>query len=80
MKNSSELAFPNYIKAAFDYFDKNKDGNISIHEIEEKFFQGIKQTPTSKMKLQKMFEQIDVDKNGCITFQEFSYMIKGAIC
>lgn len=70
---------PNYIKVAFDYFDKNKDGNISIAEIEEKFFHGIKQTPNSKMKLQKMFEQIDVDKSGFINFEEFSYMIRGVI-
>ena len=70
---------PNYIKVAFDYFDKDKDGSISIPEIEEKFFQGIKQTPNSKMKLKKMFEQIDLDKNGFISFEEFSYMIRNVV-
>ena len=70
---------PNYIKVAFDYFDKDKDGSISVPEIEEKFFQGIKQTPNSKMKLKKMFEQIDLDKNGFISFEEFSYMIRNVV-
>ena len=31
------------------------------------------------MKLKKMFEQIDLDKNGFISFEEFSYMVRGVI-
>ena len=70
---------PNYLKVAFDYFDKDGDGTISIPEVEEKFFQGTKQTPAAKMKLQNMFNQIDINKDGLISFEEFSYMVKGVI-
>ena len=69
----------NYLKVAFDYFDRDGDGTISISEVEEKFFQGTKQTPKTKEKLKKMFNQIDVNKDGTISFEEFSYMIKGVI-
>jgi calcium-dependent protein kinase len=69
----------NYLKVAFDYFDKDKDGTISVAEIEEKFYQSSKQTPATKQKLQNMFNQIDVNKDGFISFEEFSYMIKGVI-
>ena len=70
---------PNYLKVAFDYFDKDGDGTISIPEVEEKFFQGTKQTPAAKMKLQNMFNQIDINKDALISFEEFSYMVKGVI-
>ena len=46
---------------------------------EEKFFQCSKQTPNAKMKLQNMFNQIDLNGDGLISFEEFSHMIKGAI-
>ena len=69
----------NYLKVAFDYFDRDGDGTISISEVEEKFFQGTKQTPKTKEKLKKMFNQIDVNKDGLISFEEFSYMVKGVI-
>ena len=69
----------NYLRAAFNYFDKDNDGTISIPEIEEKFFQSSKQTPNTKTKLQAMFSQIDINNDGFISFEEFSYLIKGVI-
>ena len=69
----------NYLRVAFNYFDKDNDGSISIPEIEEKFFQSSKQTPNTKTKLQKMFSQIDINNDGFISFEEFSYIVKGVI-
>ena len=69
----------NYLRVAFNYFDKDNDGSISIPEIEEKFFQSSKQTPNTKTKLQKMFSQIDINNDGFISFEEFSYVVKGVI-
>ena len=77
--NPNIFSSPTYLKVAFDYFDKDGDGSISIPEIEEKFFQSSKQTPTSRAKLQNMFTQIDVNNDGFISFEEFSYMVKGVI-
>ena len=70
---------PNYLKVAFDYFDKDRDGKISISEIEEKFFPNSKIGTKSRENLQSMFNQMDINKDGFISFDEFSYVIKGAI-
>ena len=70
---------PNYLKVAFDYFDKNKDGNVSINEMEEIFSQNSKLGLRAKEKLQYLFNQIDVNKDGFISFDEFSAVIKGII-
>ena len=70
---------PNYLKVAFDYFDKNKDGNVSINEMEEIFSQNSKLGSRAKEKLQYLFNQIDVNKDGFISFDEFSAVIKGII-
>ena len=70
----------NYLKFAFDYFDTDKNGSISILEIEEKFFQNAKnQSENTRMKLKAMFSQIDVNGDGEISYQEFSNMIKGVM-
>ena len=69
----------NHIKVAFDYFDKNKKGAISLEDLESKFFQHSKPNPDDKVKLQNMFNQIDSNGDGLISFEDFSYMIKGII-
>ena len=69
----------NHIKVAFDYFDKNKKGAISLEDLESKFFQHSKPNPDDKVKLQNMFNQIDSNGDGLISFEDFSYMIKGVI-
>ena len=69
----------NYLRTAFSYFDKDNDGTISVAEVEDKFFQNSKKTPAAKAKLKNMFDQIDLNKDGIISFEEFCYMIKGVI-
>ena len=69
----------NHIKVAFDYFDKNKKGAISLEDLESKFFQHSKPNPDDKVKLQNMFNQIDSNGDRLISFEDFSYMIKGVI-
>ena len=70
---------PNYLKIAFDYFDKNSDGNVSINEMEEIFGQNSNLGSQAKMKLQNLFNQIDINKDGFISFDEFSSVIKSII-
>ena len=68
------------MKFAFNYFDNDKDGTISIQEIENKFYQNLKnQNDENRKKLRAMFDQIDINKDGLISFEEFSNMIKGII-
>ena len=69
----------NYLKVAFDYFDKNRDGNVCINDMEDIFSQNSKLGIKAKEKLQFMFNQIDVNKDGFISFDEFSTVIKGII-
>ena len=70
----------NYLKAAFNYFDDDKNGSICVAEVEAKFFQSSKnKNENTKMQLKNMFSQIDTNGDGQISFEEFSYMIKGII-
>ena len=70
----------NYLKFAFNYFDIDKDGTISIQEIENKFYQNLKnQNDENRRQLRVMFDQIDINKDGVISFEEFSNMIRGII-
>ena len=80
MKNSLELALIQDFLIAFDYFDNDKSGYISIQEIESKFLQSSKnKSDTTKRELKKLFDRIDVNNDGQISFEEFSSMIKDII-
>ena len=68
-----------YLKFAFYFFDKNHNGSISISEIIDKFSETSKLSTKSKEQLVNMFNQIDSNKDGCISFDEFSFFIKATI-
>ena len=70
---------PNYLSSAFSYFDKDNDGSISVEEVEEKFFQCSNKSQSARTKLQAMFNQIDTNKDGIISYDEFSNMMKCVI-
>ena len=67
------------MRAAFNYFDDDGGGTISLDEVEEKFFQNSNQSQKAKEKLRAMFDQIDTNKDGTLSFEEFSNMLKGVI-
>ena len=78
--NPSMFMNENYLMAAFNYFDNDKNGTISVNEVEDKFYQSAKnQNEKTKLELRKMFDQIDANKDGEISFNEFSSMIRGII-
>ena len=78
--NPNIFTSQNYLLTAFNYFDDDKNGNISVTEIENKFFQSSKnKNERTKAELRRMFDQIDSNKDGIISFSEFSSMIKGII-
>jgi len=57
------------IKATFAQFDRNGDGRISIDELEAAMRQCGKQP--SKLEVRMLMNQVDKDKNGVITLDEF---------
>ena len=61
------------LRAAFDVFDKDKSGSISIKELGtmlRTFGQNL-----TKLELIKMIEEIDENKDGTVDFKEFLYLM-----
>ncbi len=56
-------------REAFEIFDKDKDGFITIKELGE-IMKNLGQAPTES-ELQDMINEVDVDGNGNIDFKEF---------
>jgi calmodulin len=56
-------------KEAFEIFDKNKDGYITIKELGE-IMKNLGQSPT-EAELTDMINEVDTDGNGNIDFKEF---------
>jgi calmodulin len=56
-------------REAFEIFDKDKDGYITIKELGE-IMKNLGQTPT-EAELQDMINEVDIDGNGNIDFKEF---------
>ena len=75
--NPSIFTSNNYLKFAFDYFDTNRSESISINEIEAKFYQNSKnKNGETKILIKNLFDQIDINHDGEISFEEFSNMIR----
>ena len=60
-------------KEAFEIFDKNKDGFITIKELAE-IMKNLGQNPT-EAELTDMINEVDADGNGKIDFPEFLTMM-----
>ena len=65
------------IKEAFDLFDADKSGQIDIEELRQALKNlGIE---TKNQTLQKMIADLDTDKSGKISFEEFFEMMGAKI-
>ena len=71
----------NYLRFAFDYFDRDKNGCISFDEIKNIFFINEKNKKDSKAQeqLKKCFQDSDINGNCNLTFDEFIKMTKNII-
>lgn len=56
-------------REAFDMFDKNKDGVIEVTELRN-VMRSLNHDPT-KEELEEMINEVDLDHNGYIDFDEF---------
>ena len=58
---------------AFDYFDKDKNGIIALSEIKNVFNQEI-EIPEDDF--QTVIDEVDINHDGIIDFEEFKIMMK----
>jgi len=57
------------LKFAFDFFDKDGSGEITLEELSETFGE------LNHSKLKEIIEEIDINKDGFISFHEFKIMM-----
>ena len=72
VENLSEERITEF-KAAFELFDKDRDGAINNKELGT-VMRNLGQNP-SEEELKQMINEIDLDKNGVIDFNEFLYLM-----
>ena len=75
--NSSIFMSLNYLKFAFNYFDRDSSGDITFEEIKKRFSQNTNYI-SDKMdnELREIFDKIDINNDGSISFYEFCKMMK----
>ena len=75
--NSNIFMSQNYLKFAFNYFDRDSSGDITFEEIKRRFSQNSNYN-SDKMdtELREIFDKIDINKDGSISFYEFCKMMK----
>ena len=71
----------NFLQFAFNYFDKDHDGEITLEEVKNKFFLNDKNKNSLKAQdqLQKSFNEIDINGDGKLSFEEFAKMMENII-
>ena len=72
VENLSEERITEF-KAAFELFDKDRDGAINNKELGT-IMRNLGQNP-SEEELKQMIKEIDLDGNGVIDFNEFLYLM-----
>ena len=75
--NSSIFMSQNYLKFAFNYFDRDASGDITFEEIKKRFTQNAKNVNSEvDQELKDIFDSIDINGDGSISFNEFCKMMK----
>ena len=67
------------LKFAFNFFDKNKNGSISVEEIKDLFKDNTTDDKALSSELKKIIEKLDEDNDGLIDFKEFSSFMKSLL-
>ena len=66
----------NVLKFAFRFFDKNDSGKIDLAEIETVFKKSVVDKEHIEDALNKIIFEVDVNRDGKISFEEFSKVMK----
>ena len=71
------LLSDNNVRFAFNFFDLDQSGHITVTEIEEVFCSGNKNI--SKAVIEKIISQVDLDGDNQVSFDEFKIMMNKII-
>ncbi|KAL0346249.1 UNVERIFIED_CONTAM: Calcium-dependent protein kinase [Sesamum radiatum] len=63
-----------HLRKAFDFFDRNETGYIEIEELRDAFADEAE--PTSEEVINAIIQDVDTDKDGRISYEEFAAMMK----
>jgi calcium-dependent protein kinase len=66
----------NVLRFAFRYFDKDGSGEITFDEIEEVFKKNVTNKSNIHEGLKKIIEEVDVNGDGIISYNEFEIVMK----
>ncbi len=71
----------NFIKFAFSYFDRDGSGNITMEEVRNLFYlnEKNKKSTEAEKQLKSSFDEIDINHDGSLSFEEFVQMMKNII-
>ena len=71
----------NFIKFAFSYFDRDGSGNITMEEVRNLFYlnEKNKKSAEAEKQLKNSFDEIDINHDGSLSFEEFVQMMKNII-
>ncbi|KAL0404920.1 UNVERIFIED_CONTAM: Calcium-dependent protein kinase [Sesamum radiatum] len=62
-----------HLRKAFEFFDKNESGYIEIEELREALAD---EAETGEDVINAIIQDVDTDKDGRISFEEFAAMMK----
>ena len=69
----------NVLRFAFRYFDKDDSGAITFDEIEQLFYQSIPDKKNVDDSLRAIIQEVDINNDDKITFEEFCAVMKKMI-
>lgn len=67
------------LRYAFNYFDKDKSGDITVEELKQAFFGERNSDKEDYLLIEKMMKEVDEDGNGEIDFSEFVKIMRSII-
>ena len=76
--NKNVLLSEDNLKIAFDFFDKNKSGTLDQKEIKNLLMMLCKKD-ICQLEINKMINEIDTNKDGVISLDEFKNLMKKVI-